>query len=94
MKNHALDEILADTLGQIAAFGNFSANRQKLFFGLKNGECDGRLNFYVQKVFPEDRKKIFRAVETVLEKIETEIKNCTEIEILCKIAGKSILDRI
>ena len=94
MKNHALDEILADTLGQIAAFGNFSANRQKIFFGLKNGECNGRLNFYVQKVFPNERKKIFRAVETVLEKIETEIKHCTELEILCKIAGKSILDRI
>lgn len=94
MKNHALDEILADCLGQIAAFGNFSANRQKIFFGLKNGECDGRLNFYVQKVIPEDRKKIFRAVETVLEKIETEIQNCTELEIFCKIAGKSILERI
>ena len=94
MKNHALDEILADSLGQIAAFGNFSANRQKIFFGLKNDECNGRLNFYVQKVFPDERKKVFRAVEIVLEKIEEEIQNCTELEIFCKIAGKSILDRI
>lgn len=94
MKNHALDEILADALGQVAAFGNFSANRQKIFFGLKNGECDGRLTFYVQKVFPDDREKIYRAVDTVLDKIESEISNCNDLEILCKIAGKSILDRI
>ena len=32
--------------------------------------------------------------KAVIEKIETEIKHCTELEILCKIAGKSILDRI
>ena len=94
MINHALDEILADALGQVAAFGNFSANSQRIFFGLKNGECNGRLNFYVQKVLPEDREKIYRAVDTVLNKIENEISNCNDLEILCKIAGKSILDRI
>lgn len=75
MKNHALDEILADTLGQIAAFGNFSAERQKLFFGLKGDECDGRLNFYVKKVKPEEIIKIYRAVNSALDKISVEIKN-------------------
>lgn len=94
MKNHALDEILADTLGQIAAFGNFSANRQRLFFGLNGSECTGRLQFYCQKVSPEDREKIYKAVDAVLDKIESEIAGCTELEIFCKIAGKSIADRL
>ena len=35
MKNHALDEILADCLGQMAAFGEFSAKRQRIFFGVE-----------------------------------------------------------
>lgn len=94
MKNHALDEILADALGQIAAFGNFSANRQRIFFGLNGGECTGRLSFYVQKVLSSDREKVYRAVDTVLDKIEGEIKNCTEQEIICRIAGRSIADRL
>ncbi|MBR0287363.1 MAG: hypothetical protein IJQ82_00120, partial [Selenomonadaceae bacterium] len=56
MKNHALDEILADCLGQIAAFGNFDADRQRIFFGLEKGgeKCTGRLQFYCQKVFPSE----------------------------------------
>ena len=90
MKNHALDEILADAVGQVAAFGNFSANRQRIFFGLNNGICNGRLNFYVQKVLPDDREKIYRAVDNVLDKIESEISNCAELEIICKVAAKSI----
>ena len=94
MKSHALDEILADAVGQVAAFGNFSAKRQKIFFGLNGGECTGRLSFYVQKVLPADREKVYRAVGTVLDKIEGEISNCNDLEIVCRIAGKSIADRL
>lgn len=73
MKNHALDEILADCLGQMAAFGNFSADRQRIFFGLEqNGEkCNGRLNFYCQKVLPNELPKIYRAVNEYLDEVET-----------------------
>lgn len=94
MKNHALDEILADAVGQVAAFGNFSAKRQKIFFGLNGGECTGRLSFYCQKIFPADREKVYRAVSTVLDKIEGEISNCSDLEIICRIASKSIAERL
>ena len=87
MKNHALDEILADCLGQIAAFGNFDADRQRLFFGLEKGgsKCTGRLQFYCQKVFPTERTKIYAAVDKFLDKISVNGKS--ELEILCELAG-------
>ena len=94
MKNHALDEILADALGQISAFGNFSANRQRIFFGLNGEVCTGRLTFYCQKVLPVERQIIYRAVDAALDKIESEIANCTDLEIICRIVGKSIADRL
>ena len=95
MKNHALDEILADALGQISAFGNFSASRQRIFFGLHgDNSCDGRLNFYCKKVDENGHPKIFKMVNQILDEIESEIKNRSDIEILCRIAGKSLSDRL
>ena len=90
MKNHALDEILADCLGQIAAFGNFNADRQRLFFGLEKGgdKCTGRLQFYCQKVSLLERPKIYSAVDKFLDKISVE--NKTELEILCELAGRRL----
>lgn len=88
MKNHALDEIIADTLGQIAAFGNFSAARQKLFFGLDGDKCSGRLQFYCQKVCESERPKVYAAVTKALDKIDVVGKS--ELEILCELAGKSL----
>lgn len=90
MKNHALDEILADTLGQIAAFGNFDADRQRLFFGLEKGgdKCTGRLQFYCQKVSPPERPKIYAAVDKFLDKISVEGKS--DSEILCELAGRRL----
>ena len=88
MKNHALDEILADCLGQIAAFGNFDADRQRLFFGLDGDKCTGRLQFYCQNVLPLERPKIYAAVDKFLDKISVEGK--TELEILCELASKHI----
>ena len=75
MKNNALDEILADALGQLAAFGSFSAERQRLFFGLEPGTglCAGRLSFYCRGMFPWDQAAVYRAVDTVLDGMEAEI---------------------
>lgn len=90
MKNHALDEIIADTLGQIAAFGNFDADRQRLFFGLEKGglNCTGRLQFYCQRVSPTERPKIYAAVDKFLDKIEVAGKS--EFEILFELAGRRL----
>ena len=93
MKNHALDEILADCLGQIAAFGEFNAERQRIFFGLTKGglKCDGRLNFYCQKVFPEDLPKIYQTVDIYLDEVELMTrKTADEFELFKKIASRAI----
>ncbi len=74
MRNHALDEILADCLGQIAAFGDFNADRQRLFFGLHGNKCDGRLQFYCRNVILEERSKIYQAVDSILDYIAREVK--------------------
>ena len=88
MKNHALDEILADALGQFAAFGNFDADRQRIFFGLDGDKCTGRLQFYCQKVSPLERPMIYAAVDKFLDKISLEGKS--EPEILCELAGRRL----
>jgi len=95
MKNHALDEILADALGQIAAFGNFSAARQRLFFGLNGDKCTGRLQFYCQKVLENKRLLIYQAVDRVLDTVEEKIsdalnENLSEKDILYMLSGQSI----
>lgn len=90
MKNHAIDEIIADTLGQIAAFGNFDADRQRLFFGLEKGgaKCTGRLQFYCQKVSLSERPIIYAAVDKFLN--ELDIAGKSELEILCELAGRRL----
>lgn len=94
MMNHALDEILADCLGQIVAFGDFSANRQKIFFGLEEGgeKCSGRLRFYCQKVLAEEIPKIYRAVDKYLDEVEKIAKKATsELEIFKTLSSRAIL---
>lgn len=90
MKNHALDEILADCLGQIAAFGNFDADRQRIFFGLEKGgaKCTGRLQFYCQRIFPTELPKIYAAVDKFLDEISIDGKS--ELEILCELARRRL----
>ena len=73
MKNYALDEVLADALGQIAAFGNFSPARQKLFFGLQGNKCNGRLSFYCQKVIPAEREIVYLSVDKFLDAVAEKI---------------------
>lgn len=96
MKNHALDEILADCLGQIAAFGNFSANRQRILFGLTKGgaNCDGRLNFYCQKVLPEELPKIYRTVDRYLDEVESLTRNALNEFDLFKILASRALNYV
>lgn len=101
MKNHALDEICADAMGQIAAFGNFDAQRQRLFFGLEKGKdtCTGRLSFYCQKLAEKDRCKIYKAVDNILDDVAAEIQelignNTAPCVILSRLAGRSIAERL
>ena len=70
MRNHLLDEIAADCVGQLAAFGTFKAPLQKLFFGISQGGVlsGGRFFFYVKKL-RED------AVGAVLEETEAALSN-------------------
>ena len=97
MVNHALDEIIADTIGQIAAFGSFSAQRQRLFFGLESGgeTCTGRLTFYCKKVIPWERKEVYKAVDKALDIIETEVaalckEKASHYKLLAHLGGTSI----
>ena len=94
MRNHALDEILADCLGQIAAFGDFDADRQRLFFGLHGDKCDGRLQFYCKNVLTEELPKIYSSVDIFLDLLAADIKsnNLGEntVELFKKLACSSI----
>ena len=101
MQNHALDEIMADALGQIAAFGNFDADRQRVYFGLTKGKdtCTGRLSFYCQDVAEEERPKVYRAVDCVLDAVAEELDKLLarkegDMELLEALAGKSIAERL
>lgn len=101
MKNHAMDEILADTLGQIAAFGDFDPDRQRLFFGLEKGRdiCTGRLTFYCRNVAASERPKVYQAVNRILDLVADEVrellaKKAGYTEIFSILAGKSIAHRL
>ncbi len=101
MRNHALDEILADALGQIAAFGNFDANRQRVFFGLTRGKntCTGRLSFYCRDLKESDRPLIYQAVDTVLDTVADEVngllaKKADDTALLTTLAGTSLARRL
>lgn len=101
MRNHALDEIAADTFGQIAAFGAFSAARQRLFFGMEPGgdSCTGRLAFYCQNVVPEERPVVYHAVDAVLADVEQEVASLLsqkkqKYDILKQLLCVSIAERV
>ena len=102
MQNHALDEIVADAMGQLAAFGNFSAAWQRLFFGLEQGtgRCTGRLSFYCRNVLPWERTEVYRAVDATLgilegriERLLTEKKRKTETKELLSSAKTLLSDK-
>ena len=60
---------------QLAAFGSFSAQRQRLFFGLENEgkSCTGRLTFYCRKVLPWERTEVYQAVDRALDIVEAKV---------------------
>jgi hypothetical protein len=72
MKNHALDEVAADCVGQLAAFGRYDAALQRKFFGLRDGDIapGGRLGFYVGKWSEGAVSVVCRKVEEALEGLE------------------------
>jgi hypothetical protein len=94
MKNHALDEVVADCVGQLAAFGRYDASLQRKFFGLgnlgnpenmentENKNCiapGGRLGFYV-KTLPEGAVPLVcRKVNEALDGLEAYLKNNAEM---------------
>ncbi|MBP5199588.1 MAG: hypothetical protein J6Z82_02920 [Schwartzia sp.] len=101
MRNHALDEILADGMGQIAAFGSFDADRQRIFFGLTRGgdTCTGRLSFYCQNVRPEERAEVYRTVDAALDDVAGEINERLkrkegDAALLLALAGRSLAERL
>ena len=75
MQNHALDEIVADAIGQMTVLGDFRADRQRLFFGLEQGtgRCTGRLAFYCRAVLPWERVVVYRSVDVMLAVLEDKI---------------------
>ena len=99
MKNHALDELVADAMGQLAAFGSFSAQRQRLFFGLEAGgkACTGRLTFYCKRVILWERTEVYQAVDRALDIIEAKVaamckEKATHYKILTTILNRSIIE--
>jgi hypothetical protein len=73
MKNHALDEVVADCAGQLSAFGRYDAALQRKFFGLKDGNeiaPNGRLGFYVKKLPQGAVPLVCRKVEEALDSLE------------------------
>jgi hypothetical protein len=73
MKNHALDEIVADCAAQLAVFGHYSPSLQRKFFGLNEGRVSpsGRLGFYLKKL-PEDAVSLVcRKVDEALNGLES-----------------------
>jgi hypothetical protein len=99
MKNHALDEIVADCAGQLAAFGRFGASLQRKFFGLEDGAISpgGRFGFYV-KGLPEGATAVIcRKVNEALDRLEGYLEKNTEItaatcapELIIKLASLGI----
>jgi hypothetical protein len=82
MKNHALDEIVADCVAQLSVFGRFDASLQRKFFGLEDGgriSPGCRFGFYV-KGLPENAViAVGRKVNEALERLESYLEKNAEI---------------
>jgi hypothetical protein len=81
MKNHALDEVVADCVGQLSAFGCYDAALQRKFFGLKDGKITpgGRLGFYVKHLPEGAVPLVCRKVEEALDSLESYLAQNTEM---------------
>jgi hypothetical protein len=72
MKNHALDEVIADCVGQLSALGHYDASLQRKFFGLSDGgiASGGRLGFYVKKLPDGAIPLVCRKIDEALDGLE------------------------
>ncbi|MDR1379574.1 MAG: hypothetical protein LBJ36_11080 [Synergistaceae bacterium] len=81
MKNHALDEVVADCVGQLSAFGRYDASLQRKFFGLKDDGIvqGGRLEFYVKKLSKGAVALVCQRVEEALDGLEKYLEKNDEM---------------
>ena len=81
MKNHALDEIVADCAGQLAAFGAYSAAMQRKFFGLSEEAIapGGRLAYYVKKLSEGAVSEVCKAADAALSHLENYLRNNSDM---------------
>jgi hypothetical protein len=72
MKNHALDEVVADCVGQLAAFGRYDASLQRKFFGLTEDgiKPGGRLGYYVKKLSDGAAKVVCDSVVRAIDALD------------------------
>ncbi|MDR1482833.1 MAG: hypothetical protein LBI74_09420 [Synergistaceae bacterium] len=82
MKTHALDEIIADCAGQLAALGRYDASLQRKFFGLEDRERiapGGRLGFYVRNLSKGATYAVCRKVNEALDGLEGYLEKNAEM---------------
>jgi hypothetical protein len=72
MKNHALDEVVADCVGQLAAFCAYSARMQRKFFGISGGEIEpgARLRYYIKTLSEGAVPLVLDRLEAAMESLE------------------------
>ena len=76
MQNHVLDEIAADCVGQLAAFGTYNASLQRRFFGISESGGDilpgNRFSFYVKKLLINDSiREVLEETNAALSGLES-----------------------
>ena len=75
MRNHVLDEIAADCLGQLSAFGAYNASLQRRFFGIS--ESDGnilpgnRFSFYVKSLRNDSIHEVLEETNAALSGLDS-----------------------
>jgi hypothetical protein len=99
MKNHALDEVIADCMGQLAAFGRFDASLEMKFLGadgssIKDG---GRLWFYVKKLPEAAVPIVCESVKEAVGRLEAHLRENPEMaaererpELIMKLAAAGL----
>jgi hypothetical protein len=100
MKNHALDEVTADCVGQLAVFGRYSASLQRKLFGLEEEDIKrgGRLWFYVNKLPEGAVAPVCRKINEALDGLERYLGKNAEMagadragELIMKLASLGLL---
>ncbi|MDR3354883.1 MAG: hypothetical protein LBO21_07580 [Synergistaceae bacterium] len=82
MKNHALEEVVADCVGQLSALGRYDASLQRKLFGLERVDRiapQGRLGFYVRNLPEEAVRLVCRKVNEALDALEDYLEKNSEM---------------